>query len=335
VATASAAGAQDFRIEEAASASAWDVGQIRPKTVLFRDSPGDDLPDTGTALVRFEDWARARPAQKKFLALYPGYTEPVIGKPAKGAARAATDKLYVYLAKARFVLNKTPAAIDLARFVTLPFIERVDPAIKHRLIAAGDVTPLTGSTGNGNQNPERRWCEAHMPAICLSSSYRLEGKIPMGIMLINKLRDSAKKISDRIEFQSELVQLSPAEIDEPGFRELTGIDAPVAGALEQNIFYVNQIMKFGKLLAIFQGHPADPGKTVATVFVVLAIEASVLDKKREYAKVPVLRNLVPAQVLMGNSSFNSGNSISAGLPKYARNQIRTIAGLLDRDPVTR
>ena len=51
-------------------------------------------------------------------------------------------------------------------------------------------------------------------------------------------------------------------------------------------------------------------------------------EKREFEKVPVLRNLVPAQVLMGQSSFNSGESISAGLPKYARNEIRTIAGLL-------
>jgi hypothetical protein len=51
--------------------------------------------------------------------------------------------------------------------------------------------------------------------------------------------------------------------------------------------------------------------------------------------VPVLRNLVPAQVLMGQSSFNSGNSISAGLPKYARNEIGTIAGLLARDPTAK
>jgi hypothetical protein len=64
---------------------------------------------------------------------------------------------------------------------------------------------------------------------------------------------------------------------------------------------------------------------------VLAINESVLDKKKDYEKVPVLRNLVPAQVLMGQSSFNSGDSISAGLPKYARNEIRTIAGLLAHD----
>ena len=31
---------------------------------------------------------------------------------------------------------------------------------------------------------------------------------------------------------------------------------------------------------------------------------------------------------MGQSSFNSGSSISAGLPNYARNEIKTVAGLL-------
>ena len=40
--------------------------------------------------------------------------------------------------------------------------------------------------------------------------------------------------------------------------------------------------------------------------------------------------LLPAQVLMGNSSFNTGNSISAGLPVYARNRIATFADALTK-----
>ena len=43
-------------------------------------------------------------------------------------------------------------------------------------------------------------------------------------------------------------------------------------------------------------------------------------------------NLIPAQVLMGKSSFNSGGSISAGLPDYTRNRIRAIAALLEQEP---
>ena len=33
--------------------------------------------------------------------------------------------------------------------------------------------------------------------------------------------------------------------------------------------------------------------------------------------------------LSGKSSFNSGKSLSAGLPAYARNQIRSIAAILE------
>ena len=211
----------------------------------------------------------------------------------------------------------------------------MDPAIKHKLITAADVIALNDSKNANNQNPDRKWCEARAAAICIQSSYKFEGKIPIGIMLVNKLRDSAKKVFDHIDFQSELSSLAPAEIDQAGLQELTALNAPVTAVLVQNIFYINQIMKFGKFLAVFQNHPTDASKTLVTAYVVLGIEASVLDKKREYEKMPVLRNLVPAQVLMGKSSFNSGNSISAGLPAYARNEIRTVAGILARDPAVR
>jgi hypothetical protein len=329
------ASAQDFQIEEASAPTAWDVTQIKPNTIVFQDQPGEGLPDTGTALVRFEDWARIKPTQKKFLALYPGYSEPAIVKPGHSGEKAIPDKLYVYVAQARFVLAKPSTAIDPARFATLPFLASIDPAIKHKLIAAADVMPLKDPKNANNQNPDRKWCEARVSAICIQSSYKLEGKIPIGIMLINKLRDSAKKVSDHIDFQSELAPLPPDEIDQAGLQELTALNAPVTAALVQNIFYVNQIMKFGKFLAVFQRHPVDAGKTVVTAYMVLGIEASVLDKKREYEKVPVLRNLVPAQVLMGKSSFNSGHSISAGLPAYARNEIKTVAGIMERDPAVR
>ena len=43
----------------------------------------------------------------------------------------------------------------------------------------------------------------------------------MGIMLVNKLRDSAKKVVDHIDFQSELSALAPADLDQAGLQELT------------------------------------------------------------------------------------------------------------------
>jgi hypothetical protein len=361
-----AAPAQDFRIEDVGLARSVDVAQLKPGVIAFSDQDGGGA--AGEAdLIHFDDWARTRPNEKKFLALFADYVEPPDesvakagapaaagsgGKPdpkpdakpdtksdaksdtkseAKAEAGAGIQKLDIYVAQARFALDKPPAAVELSRYVTLPFLERIDPAIKHKVIAATDVLPLTDQHGLGNDNPERKWCTGRAALICIESTYKLEGKIPIGILLANKLRDSAKKISDHIDFQSELSALSAADVDQAGLRELTMLDAPVVGALEQNLFHINQIMKFGKFLAVFQVDPADPMKTVVTAFMALAIEAGVLEKKKEFENVPVLRNLVPAQVLMGKSSFNSGESISAGLPKYARNEIRTIAGILARD----
>ncbi|MDQ4061619.1 MAG: hypothetical protein M3145_11035, partial [Pseudomonadota bacterium] len=59
------------------------------------------------------------------------------------------------------------------------------------------------------------------------------------------------------------------------------------------------------------------------------VETDVLEKKKEYESVPILRNMVPIQVLTGNSSFNTGTSISAGLPDYTRNRVKAIASILD------
>ena len=61
---------------------------------------------------------------------------------------------------------------------------------------------------------------------------------------------------------------------------------------------------------------------------VLAVDSDLFEKRNELGSVPVLRNMLPAQVLSGNSSFNTGNSISAGLPDYARNRIKAIAAIL-------
>ena len=162
------------------------------------------------------------------------------------------------------------------------------------------------------------------------SRYQLEGKLPIGIRLANKIEESSKKIADYLEFQSELRVLSADEIDREHLAQLTGLATPVSGAIEQNVYYVNQVMQFGKLLAVFQAQPDDPARTVVTAFMALGIETDVLDRKREFERVPVLRNLVPAQVLMGKSSFNTGNSLSAGLPAYVRNRIQALAEFLER-----
>ena len=335
-AMAANAGAADFTITDVEAARKTDVTQLKARTIAFSDHTGSGAVNSETGLVAFGDWTDKHPTEKKFLALFPSYAEATVAKTENGSAaqtrEKVVEKLDVYVAQARFILDRAPGAIDLPRYVTLPFLEKIDPAIKHKELAPADALAVKDDAGAGNDNPDRKWCTGRVASICVQSIYKLEGKIPMGILLVNKMRESAKKVVDHIDFQSEFSALAPTDLDQAGLRQLTTLDTPVSGVLEQDIFYVNQIMKFGKFFAVFQDHPSDAGKTVVTAFMVLAIKARVLDEKRGFETIPVLRNLVPAQVLMGQSSFNSGDSISAGLPKYARNEIRTVAGLLANDP---
>src|SRR5207302_5845665 len=322
--------APDFVIEETTSPAALAPAQLKPKTIAFMDRPSEELIDPDAGLVRFEDWAQARPVEKQFLTPFPSYVEPHVEVTVDGVRKRIKEKLHMSVGEARFVLPRPPGSVDLASFVTMPFVERIDPAIKHNLIAPDEVISAKDPRAMHNQHPLRRWCETRPVTICIHSRYQFEGKLPIGIQIANKLREGAKKIPDFLEFESELTLRPPAEVAEMGLAALTGLDTPLAGALEQNIFYVNQVMQFGKLLAVFQGHPSDAKQTIVTVFVALAVESNVLAKKKEFVKVPVLRNLVPAQVLGGKSSFNSGSSISAGLPVYARNQVKAIAAILER-----
>jgi hypothetical protein len=311
-----------------ASLAALPINQLAPQTIAFADHKSDNLVDKNSGLIRFDDWAQTRMIQKQFLGLFPSYDEPTIN--AGGSAKPRKKRLHMYVAEARFVLKRAPQAIDLARYVTLPFVERIDPAIKHKTITADDVVP-NKNPQNPNRNPARRWCEGAGVAVCIQSTYRLEGRLPLGIALVNKLKESGRKYADTIEFQSELRVVPAADIDDAGYRKLTGIDSPGVGALEQNIVHVNEVMQFGKFLAVLQRHPTDPTRTVATTFMVLAVDSELFEKQKKYADVPVLRNLIPAQVLSGNSTFNTGNSISSGLPNYTRNSLRTIADLLERE----
>jgi hypothetical protein len=292
-------------------------------TILFAD--GRDGPTGG--LTKFEDWAKARPLERDLLSLYPGYAEPTVTATVNGLPKQRLEKLTVYVAQARFVVPRAPEKIDLARFATLGFVERMDPAIKHKVIQASNVTPNTDPTAAYNRRPDRRWCEAG--GLCIESRYQLEGKLPLGVRLANKLEDGPKKIAEFVEFQSEVRALPPDVA--AGLNRLTGIEAPVSGGLEQTIVWVNQILRFGKFLAVLQPHPADPGRTVATAYMALAVKTDVLERRKEFERVPVLRNLLPAQVLMGGSSFNTGSSISAGLPAYAKNRLAAFAEALAKE----
>jgi hypothetical protein len=321
-----------FAIVDVPSVAGLPVEQLKPRTIAFNDYRKDELADPGTGLIRFEDWARARALQKQSLGLYPSYVEPTVNVKVNGVTKPQLEKLHMYVAEARFELGKPPGTLDLTRFATLGYLEKLDPAIKHRVIAAGELVPPKHPELPHLRYPGRDWCGATMQGVCIQSRYKFEGRLPAAIALANKLREGSRPVADHVEFQSELRVVPAQERDAANLTKLTGLNTPIVGVLEQNIFWVNQIMQFGRFVAVFQQHPTDARKTVATAFMALAVKSDVFDRKKEYESVPVLRNLVPAQVLVGNSSFNTGDSISAGLPVYVRNRIKAIATIIEREP---
>ena len=323
------ANAEDFQIVKVASVAGSAVNQLKPKVIFFDDHRTDEKSDKG-AFIHFDEWSRTKPVQRQFLSLFPNFAEGTVHKVVDGVKKEVKDELSMYITEARFKLSRPAASIDLKGFATLPFVKSIDPSIKHEVIQPSDISVGKDEKSVANKNPARNWCEGTGVALCARSSYKLEGKLPMGVALANKLRDSDKKVSDTIVFESELRLLSAADVDEAGLKKLTGIDTPVVGVLEQNMFYINEVLRFGKLVAVVQANPDDANSSISTVMIALAVSTSTLEQKKKYLDIPVLRNLVPAQVLLGNSSFNTGNSISAGLPSYVRNRIKAIADILER-----
>ncbi|HTS39819.1 MAG TPA: hypothetical protein VMH84_04675 [Xanthobacteraceae bacterium] len=324
--TISLAQANELKINEVSTFAGLTPAQLKPDTIMFTDHRQDELVDPATGLIRFEDWAKAHPLQKQLLSLYPSYTEPTVSATIEGGPKSYVQKISMYVAEARFILPKQPDDVNLVKYAAIPFLTKIDSKITHQPITAADVIPAKDPEHAYNQRPDRKWCTAEQ-AICIQSRYQLEGKLPTGIYLVNQLTEG-KKHADYLDFQSELRVVPQNEIDQDKLKKLTGIDTPVIGVLEQNIFYVNQIMEFGKFMAIVQPHPTDKSQTIATAYMALGIKTKVLDRRKEFERVPVLRNLVPGQLLMGNSSFNTGTSLSAGLPSYTRNQIQAIATIM-------
>src|SRR2546428_11381724 len=128
--------AQSFEVQDVASVDGVPVAQLKPKTIAFSDRGNDENAEDGGIFTRYEDWAKAKPLQQQLLSLYPGYAEPNVDVVIDGTKKRYRQKLHMYVAQARFLIERPPASLDLARFVTLPFVQRLDPAIKQRVITA-------------------------------------------------------------------------------------------------------------------------------------------------------------------------------------------------------
>jgi hypothetical protein len=115
---------------------------------------------------------QANPIQKQLLSPYPSYLEPNLEITVDGVRKRVQGRLHMYVGQARFVLVQPADALNLLGFVTLPFVERMDAAIKHRLITSADVISPKDPRTVHNQHPLRRWCEARL-MLRHSTGYKL------------------------------------------------------------------------------------------------------------------------------------------------------------------
>ena len=134
--------------------------------------------------------------------------------------------------------QKAPTAVDLSKYATVSFLNKIDSAIKHREITSSDVIPENNPEYAFNKNPERAWCATAIQSACIELRYQLEGKLPSGIQLANMLLDG-KKHADYLEFQSELRVVPLQEINHDNLKTLTGISTRQWSACLSRTFFTS------------------------------------------------------------------------------------------------
>jgi hypothetical protein len=292
----------------------------------------------------FANWSQNSPVETEFLTIFPNYTEPKFIK--RKGARPETENLHVYIAKGKAVLNRKIDENDLRQMITLERIASMDRDIKHMEIDSSRfLSNIAGQSGLKNfrwpecdptgesifryqreldlkvlNPPNREWCSDSERSTCVESCFLFSDVLwNMGVKINNTFAEDQKDYG--VASQSEVRYfVNEAEMEKLySVANLTGLNAPVTGVLEQNIFYVNQVIQTGKVLAVFQQHPDDPGKTIMTSFIMIGL------RSHSWEKYPQLRD-----VLMGREFvLNHGRSIMLGLPKYSQNMAKAIIQKLE------
>lgn len=298
----------------------------------------------GEKTVTFGDWARQSPTEFQALALYPGYEEPTVTIVKNTLRKTAIERLMIYLVRTKTVLNKAAGKINLRQLINLETVRKFDPELEFKTIQPNQFMSAVAGKGQINNfkwgkcngaivRPQREldlsytspktgsWCSDSSRSICVEACYGFGAAWSAAVMLNNQLvADEASKKDSGIGLQSEIRYFDTEKdlgLNVP-VASLTGVNTPVRGGVELNLFYFNQIFEFGKVIAVLQEHPSDPNQTIVTSFFVMGIKKRTWDQYSEVQKV-----------IHGESRFNTGSGISAGVPVFTQNIIKSIANILE------
>ncbi len=322
---------------EAAAFDSLKVTDLDMNTLYYNDKT-----------LEFTDWSANFAKEQEAMSLYEGYVEPTVAFVKDGVQSTRTEALMVFVGRAKMLLNKSPAAINIKKLVSLEGMGRIDKDVENVSITstqvmsnvvANKVSPIPNFQWCNKDsvyflrpakevdlsyiNPKnRKWCDAaDTSALCIESCYKFGTLWYEGVNVVNLGMSESEQKDYGIATQAEVRSFSDESalgLKTP-LKELTGFDTPVRGGIEQNIFYFNQVMEFGKVISVLQDDPSDVNKTIMTTIFVITV------KKRTYKMFGEIK-----KILMGKSKyFNTGSGITAGLPVFSQNTIKGIADVLE------
>ncbi len=296
----------------------------------------------------FKEWEQKFPAEKQLLGLFQGYSEPVVKYVEHGIQKTRTQDLVVYVSEIKSTIPTPAARLKLEKMIQLENIQKLDPEIKHKLISTSELMPAVAGRGNvenfkwcdpGNgkiyfklpaleqsldhlNRPGQPWCSPAKRAVCVESCYIYPKGVRAPIAVHNGVRmvmgKSPKDYGSAMQWEVRYF-LSEAEYgSKVPLKQLTGINTPVRGLVEVNIFYFNQIFQYGKILAVFQEHPSNANVTMATTFVAMGIQS------KYWHGYGVIREFLKGQ----SDEFNPPTGLLAGIPVFSQNIVRRLSDLL-------
>lgn len=292
-------------------------------------------------ILPFSQWASQYPQERNVLGLYKDYKEPTVAFIEDGVPKTRVATMMIYIVGVRATVNKNAANINLPNLIKLESLKQLDLELKHKQISESELMPKVVGKGpitnfawcdGAIKLPQyetnlshvvgpRPWCQADGRTMCVESCFIFNTAWQAGVGFYNQTKKTvSSNPADQKDYglgmQAEArYYVSDAEFGQP-VKELTKVSTPVRGIVELNIFYVNQAMVYGKVVAVFQEHPQNAQATVVTTLAAFGVQ------DKTWKKV--------GEVLKGKSRFNTSTGITAGIPVFTKNIANSLANMLEK-----
>jgi len=269
-------------------------------------------------LVEWNDWASLNGGvNKKVLNLFEGF-KPREDKP-----------VIMYIGKATVVLNKPADQISGKAFMSPATIATLNPEDviinpTKDLVAAKDIITNEKSSHYRNPPPPAHWCDG-ANVFCLKSKFYLPEEVAGAFEHRAKSAGSPyldMRSENQFKFQSQNEITNATDLI-----ALTGITTQPKAVATEDSYWFSHMVAFAKTVAVFQPHPKNPNQTVATVYMVFAIEHSAWDAEHNF----LIKKVKVSRIMLGlEAAFKQPSGLMCGLPCFTQDTIANLANLFNR-----